>query len=262
MKITETRDKITIENAVSSDRVRALYQLGDLDDYYFDKCRWYFIHEGDSFEALILLYESAGTTFIPLGSPKAVEFFLNHMSELLPQKFYSAWWTEFDGLMSDRFNIPNAKAMYRMALDRADFRPAEVDIRSRQLGTDDIDDVKRLLESYPGNFFEEYQLQTGFYRGVFDDDNLVAMAGIHTVNRSKGVAAIGNVVTDRDYRGRGLGTVVTSHVAEKLFREVDLLGLNVARGNTAAVRAYRRLGFDVRLEFYEGFCFIDRFEDR
>jgi len=258
MKIVETRDKSAIENAVSSDRVRALYQLGDLDDYYFDKCRWFFVFDGDHFKALILIYESAGTTFIPLGSPDAVDLFLNRNPELLPQRFYSAWWPEFDDLMSDRFYVPNAEAMYRMALDRDCFIPVESEIRSRELGLDDIRKVKLLLDSYPGNFFEEYQLETGFYRGVFDGDDLVAMAGVHTVNRNMGVAAIGNVVTDRNYRGRGFGTVVTSHVAEILFREVDIIGLNVAQSNIAAVKAYRRIGFDARLDFYEGFCFGKR----
>jgi ribosomal protein S18 acetylase RimI-like enzyme len=254
MKITETRDKIEIEDAVSSDRVRALYQLGDLDDYYFDKCRWFFVRDSSETNAVILTYQSGTVTFIPLGISVAVEHFLHSMHGLLPDRFYSAWWPEHADTMSRMFEIPQPERMYRMALNKADFRPVQSTVESRVLTMSDIEKVKRLLESYPGNFFEEYQLETGFYRGIFEGDKLIAMAGVHTINRGQGVAALGNVVTDRAHRGRGLGTAVTSHLASQLFGELDLIGLNVSQNNIAAVRAYRRLGFDARYEFLEGFC--------
>ncbi len=243
-----------IEDAVSSDRVKALYQLGDLDDYYFDKCRWFFVGDDSQTKAVILIYQSGTVTFIPLGSPEAVVQFLYKECELLPDRFYSAWWPEHADTMSHMFEISKPERMFRMALNKADFCPIGTSVESRTLTMSDIEEVKRLLESYPGNFFEEYQLETGFYRGVFESDELIAMAGVHTINRNQGVAALGNVVTDRAHRCMGLGTAVTSHLVEQLFTELDLIGLNVAQNNTAAVTAYRRLGFDARYEFLEGFC--------
>lgn len=254
MKITETRDKTEIEDAVSSDRVKALYQLGDLDDYYFDKCRWFFVREDSETRALILIYQSGTVTLIPLGSPEAVSQFLDEKHDLLPDRFYSAWWPEHVDTMSSLFDIPQAERMFRMALSKGDFHPVRTSVESRVLTMSDIEQVKRLLESYPGNFFEKYQLETGFYRGISEDDQLIAMAGVHTINRDQGVAALGNVVTDRAHRGRGLGTAVTSHLVEQLFGKLDLVGLNVSQNNIAAVKAYRRLGFDARYEFLEGFC--------
>jgi len=111
-----------------------------------------------------------------------------------------------------------------------------------------------LLESYPDNFFEEYQLATGYYRGIFMDGKLVAMAGVHATNVDAGVAALGNVVTDRKYRNHGLASHVTSATVLALLVEHDLVGLNVAASNTPAINVYRRLGFEVEVNFSEGFC--------
>jgi predicted GNAT family acetyltransferase len=67
------------------------------------------------------------------------------------------------------------------------------------------------------------------------------------------VAAIGNVYTRRDRRGRGLSGCLTSAVAAEILRlRIPVVGLNVSQRNSAAIRVYERLGFAAHCEFVEG----------
>jgi len=79
------------------------------------------------------------------------------------------------------------------------------------------------------------------------------VAGTHLVAPEEGVAAIGNVYTRPECRGRGLATRLTGAVAAELVRRgIPLVALNVCPENLPAMRAYRRLGFFKYCEFVEG----------
>ena len=70
------------------------------------------------------------------------------------------------------------------------------------------------------------------------------MAGTHLVVPQEGIAAVGNIYTRRDRRGRGLaGRVTAAVVAELLRRGVPTVALNVAQTNATARRVYERVGF-------------------
>jgi ribosomal protein S18 acetylase RimI-like enzyme len=66
-----------------------------------------------------------------------------------------------------------------------------------------------------------------------------------------GLAAVGNVLTHRDYRGRGFATNVTGAVTQDLLRFCDQVVLNVRLDNTPALRAYRSLGYQEHTRFEE-----------
>ena len=100
--------------------------------------------------------------------------------------------------------------------------------------------------------FAPFQIEQGVFYGVELDGRLVAAAGTHLVAPSEGVAAVGNVYTDRAYRGQGLAQLCTSAVVAHCFdlgiRDVVL---NVDSRNAPAIAAYRRLGFRQHRAFYE-----------
>jgi predicted GNAT family acetyltransferase len=81
----------------------------------------------------------------------------------------------------------------------------------------------------------------------------VAVAGVQAASQQEGVAAVGNVFTRADWRGQGLAQAATSAVATAL-REAGIrtIGLNVEASNTAAARAYERIGFRTRFRYFEG----------
>jgi ribosomal protein S18 acetylase RimI-like enzyme len=102
-----------------------------------------------------------------------------------------------------------------------------------------------------GDFFHPALLDTGFYLGILRDGTVLASAGIHVIDRRNGVAAIGNVATHPDHRGRGLARLVTGTLCHRLLAEVEHVGLNVTEGNLAAAALYRRLGFVPVLPYEE-----------
>jgi predicted GNAT family acetyltransferase len=96
-------------------------------------------------------------------------------------------------------------------------------------------------------------VEQGIYRGVWEGEELVSVAGTHLVVPSEGVCAIGNVYTRHDRRRQGLGARVTSAVvSDALARAFPTVVLNVDQRNAAAIRVYQRLGFRLYCDFAEG----------
>ena len=91
----------------------------------------------------------------------------------------------------------------------------------------------------------------GIYYGVRRGTRLIAAAGTHVISPQLGLAAVGNVYTHREYRGQGLGKVVTSAVTAELFQSCDTVVLNVRADNPPALALYRALGYRAATEFEE-----------
>ena len=120
----------------------------------------------------------------------------------------------------------------------------------------DVSHMPLLEELYAyggGDAFRQRSLEFGVFYGLFDGQRLVSVAGTHIVSDTERIAALGNVMTHPDYRGRGLATVATGAVcAELLDRGIELFGLSVSRSNEAAIRVYEKIGFNRHVPFYEG----------
>jgi ribosomal protein S18 acetylase RimI-like enzyme len=130
---------------------------------------------------------------------------------------------------------------------------ARDDVEVRRLGHRDTASIMKLYEHYPDNFFEPYQLETGYYFGVRDEDlGLASIAGIHVISEDHDVAVIGNFLTHPARRGRGLASACTERLLRELFDNVSLVALNVQEDNEPAVRMYGNFGFEQNNVFYEG----------
>ncbi len=86
------------------------------------------------------------------------------------------------------------------------------------------------------------------------------MAGVHVFSVEQSIAAIGNVYTDRDHRGKGYAGACTRTVLQEIiYQGIDLIVLNVSQDNQQALRLYQELGFMIHTPFYEGqFTIMDR----
>jgi predicted GNAT family acetyltransferase len=71
------------------------------------------------------------------------------------------------------------------------------------------------------------------------------------VSREFRLAAVGNVMTHRDFRDRGYAKVVTSAVTAELLRSCDQVVLNVRSDNPPALAAYRSIGYREHVRFEE-----------
>lgn len=140
----------------------------------------------------------------------------------------------------------------KMHLLRADMLPAS-DPQARVLEPDDLDAVHTFAAAsdMPLRFFREDLLGTGRQFGIFGDGELIALAGVHVIDVDQGIAAIGDVVTRPEHRGRGLAGRVTAALCHRLHAEVAIVGLNVGRDNTPARKLYERLGFLPLMEYEE-----------
>jgi GNAT superfamily N-acetyltransferase len=121
------------------------------------------------------------------------------------------------------------------------------------LGPSSLAEVEAFYtEAYPGTWFVPRMLETGRYVGIRDAAGLTCVAGVHVWSPGWRVAALGNVATRPDVRGRGLAQRACAALCALLLDDgIDTIALNVKADNAAAIRAYERLGFAVAAEYLE-----------
>ena len=247
-------DLSDVRTLLETDRPWAVYALGDLTPERFAQCSWF--HAPDDPPALLLLYRAfTPPVLFTLGAPAAVAGLLDEIAAEPELSLHVR--PEVVPLLRRRYRVDPEKAMWRMTLDPANYRPAPAGDAVR-LGPADLPALRRLYADgepageAPDFFFPE-MVREGTFFGVREGEELVAAAGTHLVVPAEGVGAIGNIYTRRDRRGRGLATRLTGAVATELQRlGLRTVALNVNQGNAAAIRVYERLGFVRYCAFREG----------
>jgi len=99
----------------------------------------------------------------------------------------------------------------------------------------------------PGPFAEK-TIDFGHYRGIFDGDRLVAMAGqrLHIFN----YAEISAVCTHPDYLGRGYARQLLLYQMNRIIAASEIPFLHVRNDNERAIKVYHSLGFAKRIEIF------------
>ncbi|HEV8635692.1 MAG TPA: GNAT family N-acetyltransferase [Chloroflexota bacterium] len=206
--------------------------------------------------ALLVLRHPAFTALVahgPAGGVGAALAALGERGELPRQTFFMVRLPHRAALR--RFYAEDGHEMLRMVVTRRGFRlPDERGAVAERLAPADLEALIELYRAYPENVFNADQLAGGVFYGVRDaHGRLLATAGTHVLSRRYGIAAVGNVYTRPEARGRGYGQAVTAAVVAELLdgtcREVIL---NVAADNGPARRVYQRLGFRTRCRYWEG----------
>ena len=109
--------------------------------------------------------------------------------------------------------------------------------------------VPQMLEltqlTNPGPFIER-TIEFGHYRGIFDGDKLVAMAG-QRLNPTP-YAEISAVCTHPDYLGRGYAGKLLLNQAQRIKAASEIPFLHVKSENERAINVYEKLGFVTRKE--------------
>jgi ribosomal protein S18 acetylase RimI-like enzyme len=233
-----------IRARLNREREWSLYALADLDDGLFEQCDWWGWKDG---LALVFRGIAIRPIFVLGDAEKARE-----LLAALPERtgYLNLKPEQLDGA-EGMYEYRERHEMRRMILD--DFRPRVGEVET--LGPAECGEIERLYASGTGGgiAFAPFQLETGLFRGIRRAGELVAVAGVQAASRGESVAAIGNVFTRPDCRGQGLAQTATSAVAAAA-REAGIgtIGLNVESNNTAAVRAYEKIGFRTRFRYFEG----------
>jgi len=235
-------DKDHIRTILRREPAWTVYALGDLSPRMFDKCRWYT-------PDLTLILRDYGTTILFATGPGSIREALSDVTGTVHLQVRADALAEIGRIAT----VTDQRLMWRMVWTTGPL-PA-IDPRVTRLGAIDVPALEQLYADGSASgespdFFYPSMVTDGVFFGVYEGDSLVAAAGTHLVAREEGAAAIGNVYTRQDRRGRGLGRAVTAAVLREL-NDIETVGLNVRADNDAAVRVYESLGFARHCEFHE-----------
>jgi ribosomal protein S18 acetylase RimI-like enzyme len=243
-----TRDRILLRAFLERDRLYAAYAICDLDDREFPKTQWGVAWDGD--RPLAVCLEYGGLSPQPLfvmGDPDGVAAVLRDV--VRPGAAYLAALPAHLPATAAVYRIEPGPPMVRMWVDRRTFRPA--DGAAARLLPAETGDLNRLYNLGFGSWLPAEAIANGVYYGIRIGGRLIAAAGTHVVSREARLAAVGNVLTHRDFRGRGYAQVTTSAVTAELLETCDQIVLNVRSDNPPALAAYRALGYREHLRFEE-----------
>jgi ribosomal protein S18 acetylase RimI-like enzyme len=247
MEVTVTNDKKEILKFLKRNPGIYFYLIGDLDDFFWPYTKWYCLKENSEIRTLALLYFGAAPPTLLLfheGDPVYAAELLQTIRNGLPRKFFAHLG---NGLM-EQFSKNEIVEIYgvhhKMLLGR--IKPDIDEQLIRRLSTADLHDIKSLYSvAYPENWFDSRMLETGKYFGYYSGEELVGVAGIHVFSAEYRVAALGNIATHPDHRGRQIACKLTSRLCNDLEKDTDYIGLNVKADNEPAVKCYLKIGFEI-----------------
>jgi ribosomal protein S18 acetylase RimI-like enzyme len=235
-------DKNEIRTRLRRDPAWSVYALGDLAPPMFSKTQW-FVPD------LTLVVQDFGTAILFAMGPGSVREALECVGGPVHLQ------VQRDGLdeVARHAVVSSPRLMWRMTWtsDRA----ASAIATTCRLNMSDVPALQALYADGQSSgespdFFFPSMVTDGVFYGIYEGTALVAAAGTHLLAREEGAAAIGNVYTRQDRRGRGLGRLTTSAVLGELSG-IETIGLNVRADNDPALHLYESLGFARHCEFYE-----------
>jgi len=255
MKPICLHDRDEIEPFLRQNHYLNLYALGDLDDFFWQYTTWYGYREAGQLQEIALVY--TGTDYPVLlaltdRQPDSMQILLRNIVSFLPRRFYSHLTDNLLTALTPTYQAENHGQYYKMALSNLASISA-IDTRAViQLTPHDLVELTEFYAaSYPGNWFDSRMLETGRYYGLRHGAELACVAGIHVYSPRYKVAALGNITTHPNFRGRGLATQVMAKLCQILATETNHIGLNVRADNAAAISCYQKLGFEQCAIYYE-----------
>ncbi len=244
--VQKMNDRAEIRRRLNADRVWSIYALADLDPNLFAQCDWWINGEG-----LALVFNGIPIRPIFVSGPAAE---VRELLEALPvDQGYLNLRDEHVSATQSIFTYADPHRMHRMVVDS--YRPCPRSSTAIALGPEHLEEIQHLYSTGDGAgvAFGAFQLESGFFRGMRDNADLVAVSGVHVVSTAEGVAGVGNVFTRKEHRGRGLAQLTLSAVVTALMAVgIETIGLNVEEHNHAAIAAYERLGFRSVFKYWEG----------
>jgi ribosomal protein S18 acetylase RimI-like enzyme len=247
-EVRSTRDRELLLEYLEQDRLTAAYAICDLDDREFPRTRWGVALDG--MRPIAVALEYTGLSPQPLfvmGDPEGVTAVVRDV--IKPRTAWLAAPSSLLPAVDEVYRIDPGPPMVRMWVDRNSFHAFPgVAVR---LTVADIGELNRLYDLGLTSWLPSESVARGVYYGVRVGGRLVAAAGTHVITRDQRLAAVGNVLTHRDFRNRGYAKVATSAVTAELLRFCDQVVLNVRSDNPPALAAYQALGYQEHTRFEE-----------
>ena len=201
-------DKNEIRTRLRRDPAWSVYALGDLAPPMFPKTLWFM-------PDLTLVVQDYGTAILFAMGPGSVREALECVAGPVHLQ------VQRDALdeVARHAAVSSPRLMWRMTWTGG--RVASPSAVTSRLNASDVPALQALYADGESSdespdFFFPSMVADGVFHGIYEGTALVAAAGTHLLAREEGAAAIGNVYTRHDCRGRGLGRQVTSAVLGEL----------------------------------------------
>ena len=248
-------DKNKLYRHFSKAPVLFAYHIGDLDDFYFKDCIWRAdVDENDEIKDIALIYNGLMTPTVMLFSiADDYELFIIEIIQYLPLRFYCHFLKDYTETLDRFYHREPLGTHYKMKLTSLkDINNTQQNGEITRLNRNHKEKLINLFNvAYPDNYFNEKMLDTGKYLGYIINDKLVGVSGVHTCSDEYNISVLGNITVHPSYRGRGIGTVLTSELTNELNSEGKTIALNVHSENTAAIKSYQNIGFEIIREYEE-----------
>jgi ribosomal protein S18 acetylase RimI-like enzyme len=249
-KIPHIEDRQSIASRLEKDRIWTAYAIADLDPLYSANAEWFV---GEDNEALTLVFQGYSLPIVfcveNTAPPASMQDEID--SILCPRKRCIIAKPDATEWIRSRYRVLSERTFVRMNLRPEHFRPPANHAAIR-LNSAHLDLVKELYGESTPEFFLDSMLDKGVYYGLSENGQLLAIAGTHVLSTDHKVGGLGNIFTRPDKRNRGYASLVTAAVAQHLLKMgVTTIVLNVMKENDAALRVYKRLGFEAHCRFLE-----------
>lgn len=156
--------------------------------------------------------------------------------------FYTDLWQQ---PAPKHWQIEMEESMFKMLWQGA-MQIDEPAIQAERLQSQHVDQALELTEiTHPGPFAER-TIELGNFYGVFNEQQLIAMAGERF--QAGKLQEISSLCTHPDFRGRGLAKQLTLKLISQQLRRGKTPFLHVISNNQPAFELYRKLGFKPVLE--------------
>jgi RimJ/RimL family protein N-acetyltransferase len=256
MVFRSLRNKVELENFFRKNAGLNIYQIGDLDSFYWNYTKWYGLKDNNKLKAVMLLYTALELPVLLALSPENELCYLKELVssciKVLPSRFYSHLSPGVDEILKKDCKL-NLHGHYCKMLLTHKRNLEQFDLSlTTSLRSDNLNEINTLYkESYPENSFDHRMLETNMYFGIRINGRLICVAGVHVYSEQYKVAALGNITTHPDFRGKGYGTITTARLCKELLNHIGTIGLNVGKDNNGAIRCYEKLGFEIIAPYNE-----------
>ncbi|MFC0561396.1 GNAT family N-acetyltransferase [Halalkalibacter alkalisediminis] len=118
--------------------------------------------------------------------------------------------------------------------------------RAEQIKEEEYSEVINFIQNGGMRFFMRSEIERCPFLGIKDGKDYIAVGGFHFYDTQ--LVEIGNIITRPDYRGKGLGKLLTSQltsIGKQLSADVYL---GVLAENQPAVHVYKGLGYEAIVE--------------
>ena len=256
MLLIPIQDRSRLAAYLQRDLPLFLYSLGDLDDFFYPNTRWYGWQANEALQAVILRYTAAEPEVLLALAPEAdrpaLKELLRQLRRQLPLVFYAHLSPGMESTLRPLYQLQGHGLHWKMQLENPALLPPGPFPQVAQLERADDARLRELYDRhYPDHAYDPRMLSTGQYFGIWAGNRLVCAAGVHVYSPAYGVAALGNVVTHHQHRGRGLARQTVTLLCRSLLQHVQHIVLNVKADNQSAIRLYQSLGFVKKAEYYE-----------